>query len=740
MRKPKKQRPPVDNPRADLPQASAPEAPIEVPPVKETPAEPVVDEIVEVPKVSEIAEIATETPETPETETQTAETPKIEETVAEESTFEPIEEASTAQDVAVEEPAVTEEIQTVEAVAQEEITEEKIAQEAAAQIEVVAPEAILQETVAQTEPIPAEAAVETTEVAEIAETTESANAAEAATVAESAESPKVKEAPDIVAATATVVATSTAGKCFNALAWLGPLGALLILLAQTLPGINLRALWLSSETVLPALVESMKASADPLLLLLNGAPYPDLPPAYFWFLAGLDSMWQLVPVPYSMPMLLLGGSVVAAFLLLCTTWILARVCGSDSREAFAACAVLLCTLSVCGLTRVATPSLLFAACVTASCLFLYHGWMQPRALITLLIGFLLAGLALLIESPTGLIVPLGASLLFLFWRGTFRRAGAVDGAFGFAVVLIALGGWLAWLGLTYGRGPAEALLNHHIPQWSLAFWSDPQSWLCDAATLAVLLLPWPLLLLFLPWERLYRLPVLLWRSRKEKPGIGFVWCGLLVSLATLSLTYPGGTSAFVLLLPFLAVILGRAVLGLSPLRSKGFFGLIGLVLFVGSVALGLCSALPFVADWLPADLAIPEQCKAIAALPGMSFVAAAALLFSFMLLKFTDKTIPGGGLLVLVLFATVVMQPVGVLTLPHVAPLGVIETPLVPPQAIPEVTPETIPEAIPEVAPETIPDAAPEATPAPAEVPAQTPVEAPVEIPAETPEKAPANP
>lgn len=502
-----------------------------------------------------------------------------------------------------------------------------------------------------------------------------------------------------------VVASSFSDKTFSALSWLGPLGALLFLLAQTLPGMDLRALWLPFETVQPALLDSLRQGADPLLLTLNGAPYPDLPPLWFWFLTGLDMVWKLTPLPHSMPLLLLGGSVCAAFLLLFFTWALARMCGSGAREAFAACAVLLSTFSLSGLAHTATPDLLFAACVTASCLCLYAGWMRTSAPLTLLVGFLLAGVSVLIKSPAGLLLPLGASLLFLFWRGTFRRAGAADGAFAFAVLLAALGGWLAWLGLTYGRAPLEALLGFHLPQWSLAFWTDPQRWLCDGIALVVLTLPWPLLVLFLPWERLYRLPVLLWRTRHENPGTGFVWCALIVALVLTSLNWPGSGSMLVVAAPFFAILAGRAILRLSPARSKGFFGLVGVTLFVVAIVLGVGSLLPYAADWLPKDLlVVPDRYFTITALPGMAFVAGAALLFSFILLKFTDKTFPGGGLLVLLLFVTVAMQPVGLLTLPHLAPLKAVTAPA----GTPAAAETSAPVEAPAVAP-----VAPTETPAP---------------------------
>lgn len=783
MRKPKKQRPPVENRPSDaLPAETVLEKPDDEKPdtqpeVKTVSEEPVAEQaVVEQPVVEEI----------PCEKTLDAEAVAV--PLVDESATQALPEQTLPEQALPEEPATS----APEAILTEAVEPEEAVTETPAP-ETAMPEAVM-ETITADEP--ASEGVKTEDVrhaVELPETEALPEVMAAESVAQEAVPdviekdvheneavvekdvrkeavPNADEANDDVhipvtaGATSTtvstaVVASSAASKCFNALAWLGPLAALLILLAQTIPGINLRALWLPDETILPTLLDSMKLGADPFLLLLNGAPYPDLPPAYFWFLAGLDSLWQLTPLPYTMPLLLLGGSVAAGFLLLLVTWILARACGSDSREAFAACAVLLCTFVVCGLTRVATPDLLFAACVAASCLCLYSGWMQTKAPLTLLVGFLLAGLAMLIAGPVGLVLPLGASLIFLLWRGTFRRAGAMDGAFGFAVLLIAIGGWLAWLGLTYGRAPAEALLNHHIPQWSLTFWSDPQRWLCDAATLAVLLLPWPLVLFFLPWERLYRLPILLWRNRKENPGIGFVWCALLVSLIILSFTFSENTVGFAPLLPFLAVILGRTVLRLSPVRSKLFFGLVGLALFASAVILGLCSALPFLADWLPADLPLPEACADLATLPGTSFVAGAALLFSLILLKFTDKTFPGGGLLVLVLFATVAMLPVGVLTLPSLAPLNTVEdvppvtpvapvapeapvasTPAVEPvtpvapvaPAVPETSevPEA-PAASPEVSTPTETPTTPTEVPTPAETPA-APAEVPT-VPTETP-------
>ena len=61
-------------------------------------------------------------------------------------------------------------------------------------------------------------------------------------------------------------------------------------LAQTWFALNNRALWFSDEVRYADAYKNLAAHGKWVVLALNGQPYPDKPPVYFWFLWLLDKL------------------------------------------------------------------------------------------------------------------------------------------------------------------------------------------------------------------------------------------------------------------------------------------------------------------------------------------------------------------------------------------------------------------------------------------------------------------
>ena len=486
----------------------------------------------------------------------------------------------------------------------------------------------------------------------------------------------VVEVP-VEAPTPDVKPPSLAARCFNGLAHAGWLVLLLLTGAVTAMGLVVRPVALPADAHWSGVLEQFHTSGNWLFFLSNGNVFTDLPPIYIWFLAGLERL-PLVWTYLSPTLLPQAGTAFALALCVLCTWILARGTGHSPRAALAAGCLLLVSLTISGFSLCAGPGLLFTSLLLLSLFFLYRGWVAQCAPLSLLAGFVLAAAATLTQNPFGMALPLWASLVFLLWRGTFRRAGQRDGAFGFAAMLILTLGWLTWLAMIPEAKPYLAAV---LQQWQVRDVSTVMtSWWLPFVVLAVLARPWTLLLLVLPWERFYRIPVLFWQNRHNAPGSGWIVWSLLGGLALLPFMAGSAVSAALPLLPLLAIAGGKALMDLTPVRSRLFFGLLGLLLLVLAAATGLAALLPRVATWVPSTLLASLE-NGLAQLPcagsrlvplmplldavqGLGVVAGTSFVAAVLLLKITNKAYPGGGLLLFTLSVVALVQPVLYLTVP----------------------------------------------------------------------------
>ena len=324
----------------------------------------------------------------------------------------------------------------------------------------------------------------------------------------------------------------------------------------------------------------------------SGLPSPELYPAYHWFLSalslipGIDSLSLAAYIPgvqptagleqisgYPVQLLPIASALSALFLIL-LTWALARTTGNDRRTAFASGLVLLTGFACMGLPWISGSDMLFTAILTLAGICLYRGWIKTFAPLWLFAGFALVALSALAGGLLGLVLPLLVSLVFLLWRGTFRRAGARDGALAFGLLLVLLLAWATFI--AFGDGGRELLKtlleNEYLAPPSLEAWKlqGQDSWII-VALLAVLWLPWTLLLLFLPWGRIGAFFKGIVVNRKQRPGQGWLWCSAIVTLVVLALLGANMPVLLMPLLPPLAVLTAQGVLNLSARGSRGFF-------------------------------------------------------------------------------------------------------------------------------------------------------------------------
>ncbi|MBP3730401.1 MAG: glycosyltransferase family 39 protein [Mailhella sp.] len=443
-----------------------------------------------------------------------------------------------------------------------------------------------------------------------------------------------------------IPAEAPAGPCsrlFNGLSYAGL--PLLILFSVCVTFFNVwhvRDLWFSDEVRLADAFMNFKAG-DWLVLSMNGLPYADKPPLYFWFMEALD--W-IPGVSTSMAMFL--ASAISHALFIASVWLLARFTGHDRRVAFASGLIALSCLFISGLAGYIRMDLLFAAVISLAMLCLYRGACKASAPLWLAAGFLLLAAATLIKGPFGIALAISVSILFLCWRGTPGRLGGRDGIPGFLLMLLIIA---AWLGTLYMTGHAEYvhnMLGVQLAGRMLDGGRHAEPWWHYGMTAPLIWLPWTLLALFINWFEAARGLHQVWRERKEKGGDAWLWLWLFCGAAILSAVR---AKLSIYLLPLaapLAVLTARSLLRLSPARSKGFFCLCSVIFAMSGLTLVLADVYPQLKEFVPAEWlpAIPPVLTAwINAADGTIFMGSALIVLAALLLLFTRLSRPDGSLL-----------------------------------------------------------------------------------------------
>ena len=445
-----------------------------------------------------------------------------------------------------------------------------------------------------------------------------------------------------------------AEKLFNALSYAGLPVLLILAAAMTFLEVwQVRDLWFSDEVRLADAFMHL-GSGDWLMLTMNGLPYPDKPPLYFWF---MDALTMIPGV--SMPMVMFLAVAVSHLLFIGSVWLLARGTGHDRREAFAAGLAALGCAFISGAACYPRMDLLFAAVVALGMTCLYRGWIKSFAPFWLAAGFLLMGVATLIKSPLGIAFAVVTSVIFLFWRGTPGRLNSRDGLPGFTLMLLMI---LAWAAALYLGGHQEYLRNMVMQQLAgrvLEGGNHGQVWWYYLAALPVMWLPWILVVLFVNWFSALRGIPSAWKSRREKGGSSWLWIWFVTGVAMLSAVQAKMAVYALPLLAPLAVLTGRSLMRLTPGRSRFFFSLSSALFAVAGLALVLIEVFPavrpYIGDYLPAVPSVIEPW--LNGLSGTMYMGGILILLAVVLLFFTRLGLPGGALLVTTLGMILMMLP-----------------------------------------------------------------------------------
>jgi 4-amino-4-deoxy-L-arabinose transferase-like glycosyltransferase len=441
-----------------------------------------------------------------------------------------------------------------------------------------------------------------------------------------------------------------------------PLISLAVLLAlQTVFMLDSRALWFSDEIRYADVFENLVHEGKWLVLYLNDQFYPDKPPVFFWLLAALRWSTGLE----GPPLLFLGAAVTGYCFLAATIWMGRRVLGLSRETQLAAGLVLLTTPYFVGLAHYVRMDLLFGALILCSQVCLFEVWQRDsvdkRSLAWAMAGMLLAAVAALTKGPLGVAFPVLGSLAWLAWTrnlGRFFRRDVAYAALAAGAVLLL---WFAAALVVERAAYIQNILYEQIYRRATNTWHHEQPFYHYFLTLPGAFLPWTLLLLTLPLQRLVRKSF--WQNvletrgarhqGRERAGLIYCWALLISGFVLLSVV---SIKIVVYLLPLfapLALFTARR-LAEDPERQSARLFLAFAVLFG---ALGL--VLPF------ANLLHPWPIS----IEGTLLCGGGLLLLALLLWRWAPRDDWRAGLLFTALGLTIWLQPAGLRLAPSLDPI-----------------------------------------------------------------------
>lgn len=426
----------------------------------------------------------------------------------------------------------------------------------------------------------------------------------------------------------------------------------LILAAQTLPSLDTRALWFSDEIRYANVFEHVIDAHKWLVMYLNGVPYPDKPPVYFWFLTAFLPLFG-----GAKPALFFAGAAASALVVLVGMLCMNHLVLKGGREnGLAAGLILLTCFYFVALTHYSRMDLLFTGLITFSHICLFRAWQRERAMGWTVAGFVLAALATLTKGPLGLVFPVLASVVYLAWSGRLSRLVRRDVLVGFGAAVAILIGWIAAAWFSGEHALVENIFYKQIYRRAVDASHHEQPFWHYFATFPAAFLPWTFVVVLLPFKRLLTRSFWkeLWYARKADvcttgSGLSYLWCALISGFVLLTCLSTKIVVYLMPLFPILALLTARTVLGFDAARTRK------LVLFVAGLfaVLGVGVALANLFTQWPIVL------------KGIYVLAVVNIIIAALLWRFVSRWDIRPALLTLGILMTIWVQPLAFIAVPE---------------------------------------------------------------------------
>jgi len=351
-----------------------------------------------------------------------------------------------------------------------------------------------------------------------------------------------------------------------------------------------RDLWWSDEVRQANVLQNLIEHGDWIALQLNGAPYPDKPPLYFWLLAALS--WLFAS---DQPPVILFGLALTVIFFACAAYATSMMIDADRRIALLSATILVTGSYFLLLSHYARMDFLFAGFIALAWGCFYRGVRLPGANRWIVWGFAACAAATMTKGPFGFLLPLGAMTGFLLARGRLSRFLARDMAIGLAILLFAVLAWAAGIAWAESADYLRRLLTGQLVGRSLKNSGNPIGYLQYLALLPLLFLPWTLALVNLNWKHLRRSTIgRIRRTASLDPASDsavFLWSAMLSGLLILSAV--GEKHEYYLLPMLIALSLNcaRFASTFTPRHSSAFWLAVAAALSIIAILLAIASRL-----------------------------------------------------------------------------------------------------------------------------------------------------
>ncbi|MGE4505855.1 MAG: ArnT family glycosyltransferase [Desulfovibrionaceae bacterium] len=423
------------------------------------------------------------------------------------------------------------------------------------------------------------------------------------------------------------------------------LAALAAVIAQTALTLHSRALWFSDEVRYANAYENMERAGHWIVLSLNGVPYPDKPPVYFWFLSLLDHLTPLDP-----PAVFFLGAALSGLFFLWAVVELGRALGLGRNTVLAAVLVVASSLFFAAVLHYSRMDLLFAALIVLSQAFLARTFAKGESGAYAVLGLALAGLAVLVKGPLGLIFPMAGLAAFLAWSGRLRRLFSAPVGLGLLAAAGVCSLWVAAAWVVEGGDFVRTVFVEQIFQRATNTFHHKEGPAYYFLVLPAIWVPWTFFALAPPLTRLFSRAFWsgAWAARREEAAGPRVWLWALLLSAFGLLSCLSGKVVIYLLPLFapLALLTADALFRLGEQgRARGFAAMAAFLLLAAG-------GLPLVNRFTP----LPVHIEGLPVLSVVLALTGAALL---LWRRGTRKPLAA-----LALGVTVFMLPASLITAP----------------------------------------------------------------------------
>lgn len=372
-------------------------------------------------------------------------------------------------------------------------------------------------------------------------------------------------------------------KIFNSLSILPWIPLIILTVVQGGLALCFRDLWPLQETQAAAVVKDTLAASHWLTPVLDGKPYSSAMPFYFWF-ASLISLIPDIVLSFAIKL----STLISSVLFVLSTYLFARAAGVSKKTSLASGMLVLAAILPAIAMQVSGMETLFASLVTFAHASFVVSWKRKRSFFWMTLGFLSAAAATLTCGFLGLFLPLLSILFLTFWRKQPTRFGEWDVAGGFGIYLVAVFGWFTYV---YFAVQPEYLLNLIPNILAAPFKNVPAHlpyWWHMLTMLPFVVLPWIVILIVLPWTKLFTPSFYksIWSTRDpEKIGTAYLWVSAVITCTLYCILDYMMPVWLLLLLPQFAILAAKALKNFSPFRSRIFYRLNAAIYLALGIAL-----------------------------------------------------------------------------------------------------------------------------------------------------------